>query len=61
MVKFICKELFLYVYAKQIDNLRTNHRVSRVVPLSRNSLSGPQSYNLATLKPFDVLTLLVLE
>lgn len=28
MIKFICKDLFLYVYGKQIDNLRTNHRVS---------------------------------
>lgn len=28
IIKFICKDLFLYVYSKQIDNLRTNHRVS---------------------------------
>lgn len=28
MIKFVCKDLFLFVYAKQIDNLRTNHRVS---------------------------------
>lgn len=27
IIKFICKDLFLYVYSKQIDNLRTNHRV----------------------------------
>lgn len=26
LIKFICKDLFLYVYGKQIDNLRTNHR-----------------------------------
>ncbi|WVR07575.1 hypothetical protein IAU60_004617 [Kwoniella sp. DSM 27419] len=26
IIKFICKDLFLYVYSKQIDNLRTNHR-----------------------------------
>ncbi|WVQ74959.1 hypothetical protein IAR50_004567 [Cryptococcus sp. DSM 104548] len=26
IIKFICKELFLYVYSRQIDNLRTNHR-----------------------------------
>ncbi|ORX38538.1 ER to Golgi transport-related protein [Kockovaella imperatae] len=26
IIKFICKDLFLFVYAKQIDNLRTNHR-----------------------------------
>lgn len=27
IIKFVCKDLFLFVYAKQIDNLRTNHRV----------------------------------
>ncbi|EIW67294.1 hypothetical protein M231_01604 [Tremella mesenterica] len=26
VIKFICKDLFLFVYSKQIDNLRTNHR-----------------------------------
>ncbi|BEJ17875.1 hypothetical protein CspHIS471_0701430 [Cutaneotrichosporon sp. HIS471] len=26
MIKFVCKDLFLYIYGKQIDNLRTNHR-----------------------------------
>ncbi|WRT68365.1 uncharacterized protein IL334_005341 [Kwoniella shivajii] len=26
IIKFICKDLFLYVYSRQIDNLRTNHR-----------------------------------
>lgn len=61
MVKFICKELFLYVYAKQIDNLRTNHRVSRVVPLSRNFLFGPQSCNVPILKPLNIWIFLVLE
>jgi hypothetical protein len=37
IIKFICKDLFLYVYSKQIDNLRTNHRVSTrlVLPLPR--------------------------
>ncbi len=29
IIKFICKDLFLYVFSKQIDNLRTNHRVRR--------------------------------
>jgi hypothetical protein len=32
MIKFVCKDLFLYVYGKQIDNLRTNHRVSASHP-----------------------------
>jgi hypothetical protein len=31
IIKFICKDLFLYVYSKQIDNLRTNHRVSQLL------------------------------
>jgi hypothetical protein len=26
IIKFICKDLFLHVYAKGIDNLRTNHK-----------------------------------
>lgn len=26
VIKFLCKDFFLYVYARQIDNLRTNHR-----------------------------------
>lgn len=28
-MKFICKEFFLFIYSKQIDNLRTNHRVGQ--------------------------------
>ena len=27
MIKFICKEFWLEIYKKQIDNLRTNHKV----------------------------------
>ncbi|WFD04358.1 hypothetical protein MOBT1_003065 [Malassezia obtusa] len=30
-VKFVCKELWYTVWDKQIDNLRTNHRVRRVL------------------------------
>ena len=37
IIKFICKDLFLFVYAKQIDNLRTNHRVSYPVRYRRES------------------------
>lgn len=61
MVKFICKELFLYVYAKQIDNLRTNHRVSRLLPLSRNCFFKTQHHNVSILKPLRILIFLVLE
>lgn len=28
MIKFLCKELWTLVFRKQIDNLKTNHRVS---------------------------------
>lgn len=41
MIKFVCKDLFLYVYGKQIDNLRTNHRVSASHPLHLTSCSVP--------------------
>ncbi|WVQ81878.1 hypothetical protein IAT38_004005 [Cryptococcus sp. DSM 104549] len=50
IIKFICKDLFLYIYSKQIDNLRTNHRgifvlqshsFPPLVPLS--SHRGPSS------------------
>jgi hypothetical protein len=27
-IKFLCKDLWLIVFRKQIDNLKTNHRVS---------------------------------
>jgi hypothetical protein len=28
VIKFICKDLWTIVFRKQIDNLKTNHRVS---------------------------------
>ena len=28
VVKFMCKEFWIAVFKKQVDNLRTNHRVS---------------------------------
>jgi hypothetical protein len=41
IIKFICKDLFLYVYSKQIDNLRTNHRVSQLlIVLQRADIKG---------------------
>lgn len=27
MIKFICKDLWVLVFRKQVDNLKTNHRV----------------------------------
>ena len=27
MIKFLCKDLWTLVFRKQIDNLKTNHRV----------------------------------
>lgn len=32
-VKFVCKDLWSTCWDKQVDNLRTNHRVSTVYPL----------------------------
>ncbi|GHJ84194.1 hypothetical protein NliqN6_0596 [Naganishia liquefaciens] len=49
-MKFICKEFFLFIYSKQIDNLRTNHRgvfvlqsnaFPPLIPIS--STNGPQA------------------
>jgi hypothetical protein len=28
VVKFLCKDLWTLVFRKQVDNLKTNHRVS---------------------------------
>ena len=45
-VKFICKDIWIALYDKQIDNLRTNHRGVYVLldnsfkPLSRVSGGG---------------------
>jgi hypothetical protein len=33
VIKFLCKDLWMLVFRKQIDNLKTNHRV-RFLPLS---------------------------
>ena len=30
ILKFICKDLWLAIYRKQVDNLKTNHRVSYI-------------------------------
>ena len=32
VIKFICKDLWQIVFRKQIDNLKTNHRVRRPPP-----------------------------
>ncbi|OCF42700.1 transporter particle component [Kwoniella heveanensis CBS 569] len=56
MIKFICKDLFLYVYSKQIDNLRTNHRGIFVLqshsfpPLSNLSSHRGSSADMETAK-----------
>ena len=28
MIKFLCKDIWILTFRKQIDNLKTNHRVS---------------------------------
>lgn len=39
VMKFICKELWPLVFKKQIDNLKTNHRV-RTLILKRKTVNG---------------------
>lgn len=34
VIKFICKDLWTIVFRKQIDNLKTNHRVRKRISLS---------------------------
>lgn len=56
IIKFICKDLFLYVYSKQIDNLRTNHRVSshprcRIQNVLTHMLRASLSFNRTTFRP----------
>lgn len=34
VIKFLCKDLWTLVFRKQIDNLKTNHRVGTVPPCS---------------------------
>ena len=34
VIKFVCKDLWMLVFRKQVDNLKTNHRVGFLLPLS---------------------------
>lgn len=34
VIKFLCKDLWMLVFRKQIDNLKTNHRVSSPARMS---------------------------
>ncbi|MDA4132687.1 MAG: hypothetical protein OK454_06130, partial [Thaumarchaeota archaeon] len=34
VIKFLCKDLWTLVFRKQIDNLKTNHRVRMLSPSS---------------------------
>ena len=38
MIKFLCKDMWTLVFRKQIDNLKTNHRVRRI-PVLREAAS----------------------
>lgn len=35
VIKFLCKDLWQLVFRKQVDNLKTNHRVRFPIPLPR--------------------------
>ena len=41
MIKFICKDLWTVAFKKQIDNLKTNHRVDDLASLNPHMLIGP--------------------
>lgn len=57
VVKFVCKDLWIALYDKQIDNLRTNHRGAYVLldnsfkPLSRVS-AGSDKEEVARMVKF---------
>lgn len=40
-IKFVCKELWVSCWDKQVDNLRTNHRVRSLSTLSISVLINP--------------------
>ncbi|KAL8674618.1 MAG: hypothetical protein Q9168_000993 [Polycauliona sp. 1 TL-2023] len=57
MIKFLCKDIWILVFRKQIDNLKTNHRGVYVLtdhsfrPFARMSMSSA-SEALARVQPF---------
>lgn len=40
VIKFLCKDLWSLVFGKNIDNLKTNHRVRRFTAARRRPLAG---------------------
>jgi len=57
-IKFLCKDLWLIVFKKQIDNLKTNHRGiyvltdNRFTPLGKMSLERGREGMMAQAQPF---------
>lgn len=45
VIKFLCKDMWTLVFRKQIDNLKTNHRV-RAFPVRQKSRGIPQAYTV---------------
>ena len=39
LMKFICKDFWMSVFRKQIDNLRTNHQVRRVKEINAHQMN----------------------
>lgn len=56
-IKFLCKDLWLIVFKKQIDNLKTNHRGiyvltdNRFTPLGKMSLERGRDGMMAQAQP----------
>jgi len=43
VVKFVCKEVWMFLFKKQVDNLKTNHRVRVIVVKLRKQTTQIQS------------------
>lgn len=59
-IKFLCKDLWLIVFKKQIDNLKTNHRGvyvltdNRFTPLGKMSLERDRDGMMAQAQPVSL-------
>ena len=66
MIKFLCKDMWTLVFRKQIDNLKTNHRVRmlyssflglRLLDPQINDLQGVYVLTDNSFKPFSRMSM----
>ena len=50
-VVFICKQFWTLAFNKQVDNLKTNHQVTRILILSYSCFHDNMSRDLCILHP----------